>query len=103
MSDIQCRMDLTLRTFLCLLLFHSSNGVKILGLFTMTSHSHFSVGYRLMSELAERGHDVTLVSPYPQKVKKPNLTDISVEDTIDRVNMCKYSPHFLKYFFKKYI
>lgn len=52
--------------------------LKILGVFPWASHSHFTVGFRLMKELADRGHDVTFISSFPQKKPIKNLKDISV-------------------------
>lgn len=53
--------------------------LQILGVFPWASHSHFSVGFRLMKELADRGHEVTFISSFPQKQPVKNLRDVSVE------------------------
>lgn len=42
----------------------------------MASHSHFTIGYRLMKELADRGHEVTFINSYPQKQPIKNLKDV---------------------------
>ncbi|XP_057660077.1 UDP-glycosyltransferase UGT5-like [Diorhabda carinulata] len=54
--------------------------LKILGVFPYCAHSHFSLGLRLMQELANRGHNVTFVSCYPQNKAMENFRDISVEE-----------------------
>ncbi|XP_023014643.2 UDP-glycosyltransferase UGT5 [Leptinotarsa decemlineata] len=55
---------------------------KILGVFPYCSHSHFVLGFSIMKELSSRGHSVTFISCYPQKVPIENLRDISVKDDI---------------------
>lgn len=37
---------------------------RILGVFPVPSKSHYYVGEALMQGLAERGHEVTLISPF---------------------------------------
>lgn len=63
------------------------DGLKILAFLPFGSKSHFAIGHSIAKTLAETGHEVTAVSPYP--VKKPinNYKDISTED-------------YLKVFFK---
>jgi len=63
------------------------DGLKILAFLPFGSKSHFAIGHSIAKTLAEAGHEVTAVSPYP--VKKPinNYKDISTED-------------YLKVFFK---
>ncbi|GLV36006.1 UDP-glycosyltransferase family 35 member B1 [Carabus blaptoides fortunei] len=46
------------------------DGARILGVFPIPSPSHNILGTRLMQELAHRGHEVTMVSPFPQKESK---------------------------------
>lgn len=53
------------------------SGLKILGVFPVASYSHFINGFRLMKELADRGHEVTFINAYPQKKPLRNLKDIS--------------------------
>lgn len=71
------------RTVICaavalLTWFHCGDGLKILGVFPMASHSHYTIGFRVMKELADRGHEVTFVSAFPQKNPVKNLKDISL-------------------------
>ncbi|XP_023025419.2 UDP-glucosyltransferase 2 [Leptinotarsa decemlineata] len=56
------------------------HGARILGVFPYCVHSHFSLGFRLMKELADKGHEVTFINSFPQKVPIRNLRDISVEE-----------------------
>lgn len=55
---------------------------RILGIFHMPSKSHHILGSKLLKSLAERGHEVTMVSPYPFKEKINNYTDIFLEDML---------------------
>jgi UDP:flavonoid glycosyltransferase YjiC (YdhE family) len=57
---------------------------NILVVAPMPSYSHFSIPFKLATELAHRGHQVTCINPYPQKIgtKIENYTDISVERNI---------------------
>ncbi|KAJ8954701.1 hypothetical protein NQ318_011394 [Aromia moschata] len=57
-----------------------SDGAKILAVFSMGAHSHFTLGFKLAKELADRGHDVTLINAYPQKTPIKNLKEISVAE-----------------------
>ncbi|XP_050298916.1 UDP-glycosyltransferase UGT5-like isoform X2 [Anthonomus grandis grandis] len=52
---------------LCLLLVYNVNSYKILGVFPIAAVSHQILATKLMETLAEAGHEVTLVSPYPVK------------------------------------
>jgi glucuronosyltransferase len=52
---------------------------KILGIFPFQRKSHFIVASALLRELANRGHDVTVISHYPQAEKIANYTDVYVK------------------------
>lgn len=51
---------------------------KILGVFHTSSKSHYIVGGALMRALAEKGHDVTVISPFPQDNPLKNFRDVTV-------------------------
>ncbi|KAJ6640035.1 UDP-glycosyltransferase UGT5 [Pseudolycoriella hygida] len=51
---------------------------KILGIFHTPSKSHYIAGGALMKALAEKGHEVTVISPFPQKKPLTNFRDVSV-------------------------
>ncbi|XP_063241754.1 UDP-glucosyltransferase 2-like [Bacillus rossius redtenbacheri] len=51
---------------------------RILGIFQLNSKSHFIVAEALMKGLAARGHQVVVMSHFPQKNPVPNYTDIDV-------------------------
>lgn len=63
----------------------ASDAARILGVFNMPAPSHFILGSRLLKELAKRGHDVTMISPFPQKKPIPNYTDVNLEGLLDSV------------------
>ncbi|XP_055537421.1 UDP-glycosyltransferase UGT5-like isoform X2 [Wyeomyia smithii] len=53
---------------------------KILGVFPTASKSHYIVGSALMKALAEKGHEVTVISPFPQSNPLENFRDITTTD-----------------------
>lgn len=55
-----------------------SESYKILGIFHTHSKSHYIAGGALMKGLAEKGHDVTVISPFPQDKPLPNFQDVTV-------------------------
>lgn len=89
--------------FLIFLALFLANGqsAKILGLFGHPGKSHFDIFEPLMKELARRGHEVTVISFYPQKIPLDNYTDISLVGLIEQyVNFVPFS-EFEKY--EKYL
>lgn len=72
-----------------------SFGYRILGVFPVPAKSHYSIGHGLMKGLAERGHDVTMISPL--KANKPieNYTEVFIENSYDRYLKCKFHFFFL--------
>ena len=59
-----------------------TDGAKILAVFPTPSYSHFQLGFRIAKELADRGHQVTAISAYPQKTPIKNYKDVSVEELV---------------------
>lgn len=51
---------------------------KILGIFHTHSKSHYIAGGALMKGLAEKGHDVTVISPFPQEKPLKNFRDVTI-------------------------
>ncbi|KAG5676848.1 hypothetical protein PVAND_006655 [Polypedilum vanderplanki] len=60
---------------LCILLALPVNCHRILGLFPHPGHSHFQFFHPIMKALAERGHEVTVVSEFPNKEPLENYHD----------------------------
>ncbi|KAG5893418.1 hypothetical protein JTB14_024331 [Gonioctena quinquepunctata] len=63
-----------------------ANGAKILGVFPGYAHSHFTLGFTLMKELADRGHEVTFINSFPQKNPIKNLRDLPIEGLKSRMD-----------------
>uniref|UniRef100_A0A6M2DVY9 UDP-glucuronosyltransferase n=1 Tax=Xenopsylla cheopis TaxID=163159 RepID=A0A6M2DVY9_XENCH len=65
---------------------------KILGIFPLNGHSHWTPNKALLEELAKRGHEVTVVGHFPRKTPLANYKDISLAGTLpDFVNNVSYS------------
>lgn len=72
-----------MRLLACLMLSQtvlSVSSIKILGIFPFQGKSHFFVFEPYLRELARRGHDVTVISYFPQKQVILNYTDISLAE-----------------------
>ncbi|KAK4886916.1 hypothetical protein RN001_003187 [Aquatica leii] len=59
-------------------LFTFASAYKILGLFPYEGKSHFISFEPLLKALAAKGHEVTVISHFPQKTPLPNLNDIDI-------------------------
>ena len=66
-------------TFLCIQLVTCS---KILALFPYVGKSHHDVYAPYLKKLAARGHDVVVVSHFPQEQPVSNITDISIKGSV---------------------
>jgi glycosyltransferase involved in cell wall biosynthesis len=71
--------------------FNCVQGANILGLYFHAGKSHHILGEMLLKELARRGHNVTMASPFPLAQPFPNYTDIHLtgilEDQLARESM----------------
>lgn len=56
----------------------TNESYKILGIFHTSSKSHYIAGGALMKGLAEKGHDVTVISPFPQDKPLKDFHDVAV-------------------------
>lgn len=72
---------MNLKVFGLLFIFYAKECIssRILVLFPSTSRSHLIVMQGLTTALAERGHHVTVVSPFPLDNKMENYRDIKIE------------------------
>lgn len=76
------RLTFYLLAVLCTL--HTcTNGYKILGVFPTMAKSHYITGSALMKGLAEAGHEVSVISPFPQSKPIKNYRDITVEGIVE--------------------
>lgn len=73
--------------FVVLLLATLGSASRILFLFPNPSKSHLIVVKGLSTTLAERGHDVTVVSPFPLDKPMKNYRDINVEVPQDMLDL----------------
>lgn len=64
--------------------FPQSDAYNILGIFPTMSKSHFISGSALMKGLALAGHNVSVISPFPQPKRIPNYRDITA-DGIEKI------------------
>lgn len=65
---------------LILLVLHQGQCIKILGIFPLPGRSHYILGSSLMRGLADKGHDVTVISPFSEKTPPKNgtYTDVTL-------------------------
>jgi len=58
---------------------------RILGVFPVPGKSHMIVFSALTKALAERGHELMVVSTFPMKNPPPNYTDINIWDALKEI------------------
>jgi hypothetical protein len=80
---MELKMSLPWLVMLVLLLVAQSHGARILGVFPFPARSHLIVHKALMFELARRGHQITVVSAFPENKPISNYTDITVKSDIN--------------------
>lgn len=79
MSALECRsIQCLLLTIFCAS--SQSNGYKILGLFPFPAISHNTFFHPIGLALAEAGHNVTMVTYFPDKNPPANYTNIVLDD-----------------------
>lgn len=77
-----------------------STSARILGLVWHRAESHFPMFERLFKTLASRGHEVTVVSHFPQKIPVANYTDLSILGSMERFSVpLNTLPKFNDFFF----
>lgn len=64
--------------FIFLIFCKNSHQARILGFFPITSKSHVTFAHHVMKTLAERGHNVTLVSPFYYDLDVENLRELVI-------------------------
>lgn len=70
------KSQLIFTLFISSLLWQTNASFKILGLFPHPGNSHFAIFQPLMKELAVLGHDVTVISHFPEKNPVTNYKDL---------------------------
>ncbi|KAL3270165.1 hypothetical protein HHI36_009222 [Cryptolaemus montrouzieri] len=64
--------------------FHGIDGAKILGIFPVVGQSHYLAGSTLMKILAEKGHDVTIISPFSEKNPPKNYKEVVLKGVYEK-------------------
>ncbi|XP_063702026.1 UDP-glycosyltransferase UGT5-like [Culicoides brevitarsis] len=72
-----------------------SSSYKILGVFPTFSKSHYILGSKIMRELAEKGHEVTVLTPFILNKGVPNLTEVLVDGIIEKSSII--TDHLLEF------
>lgn len=72
--------QLTVFSLILLTVLPFLNGYKFLGVFPHPGKSHFDFFEPLMRALVDKGHEVTVISHFPQKTPLKGYTDISIVD-----------------------
>lgn len=54
---------------------------RILGIFPTESRTNSRIAHVLFGELAERGHNVTIITPFTAKLRTANYTEVILEET----------------------
>lgn len=75
------------RVFVCLCLLtvafiNVADSAKILGIFPMMAYSHYILGNKLLKELAKQGHEITVITAFPEKSPSKNWKDIDISDAV---------------------
>jgi len=70
-------MRMLLVIFVCLLWISVSSAYRFIGVIPFQSPSHFIIFETLMKGLVSKGHQVDVISAFPQKRPYPNYTDIA--------------------------
>lgn len=73
-------------SFILLTAISSINSLKILGLFPHPGLSHFHFFHPIMRGLADVGHDVTVVSHFPDKNATSNYKDLVLNEKSSLTN-----------------
>lgn len=74
---------------------------KYLGVLHTGARSHFIVGSALMKALAEKGHEVYVISPFPQTKPIKNYHDVPLESMMKVMNGGHLNVISLFFFIKK--
>lgn len=88
--------------YVLLLLFSLSEAYKILGIFPYSGKSHFNIFEPLMKGLADKGHDVTVLSLFPQTKPYSNYKDLilkkSQHDSMSSLSMDEFPNNRLRHY-----
>lgn len=88
--------SIIISNFFVLLIFllKSSSAANILAIFHTPSKSHLLLAQPLLFELARIGHEITVVSPFPEKDPPERYIDVPVPEVIEFTRGTTISYHF---------
>ena len=86
------------KILMLIVLVGSVHSYKILGIFPYSGKSHFLTYEPLLQELARRGHDLTVLSEFPQENPLPGYKDIvfKSDEQMEVVEIDKMPPPWLR-------
>lgn len=90
-------MKMILSLVLLCLLTTNSEEANILVLLPLPLYSHTHTFLPVFKELARRGHNVTMVSPFPQKESIPNWTEVNINATATQQRIGKFKSEVIIY------
>ncbi|XP_070490971.1 UDP-glycosyltransferase UGT5-like [Chironomus tepperi] len=61
-----------------------TKSLKILGVFPTINKSHFAIGKGIVDALHDAGHDITVMSPFPQKKSKERYRDVEFAEVKEK-------------------
>ncbi|KAF5289137.1 hypothetical protein FQR65_LT02027 [Abscondita terminalis] len=66
-------------------------GARILGVYPFPAYSHYQLGDVIFKELAKKGHQVTVISPFKEKNPPDNFSQILVDGLLEKSKAMKAS------------
>lgn len=82
MKSVRCLLAIVLSALSVITV---TDGANILGVFPINGRSHWVVYDSVMKALVARGHNVTVITSFPQKMPIANYTEIDVSETFPSV------------------
>ncbi|KAF2894451.1 hypothetical protein ILUMI_11721, partial [Ignelater luminosus] len=67
------------------------NSARILGVFHAPAYSHYQLGDKILKELASRGHEVTVISPFPEKTPVKNFKQVVLTGAVEELEKIKHN------------
>lgn len=89
-TEVNSKMRIVHLCFAICALYPVAFGYRVLGVFPIPMKSHYYVGRGLMQGLAERGHEVTVISPFKEKKPIKNYNEIFIDNSYDLFCECEF-------------
>ncbi|KAF2890130.1 hypothetical protein ILUMI_16043, partial [Ignelater luminosus] len=71
--------------FFAVSVIYSVNSFRILGVFHMAAHSHHRLSDTILKELAARGYEVTVITPYTEKKPVKNFKQVILTGALEEL------------------